>query len=489
MNKLQRVNEYLGVTQKEFERLGIYNGYSNIDSELFINPKLLNSCDIPEFRNSYTKVVNHFEKIIRLLKKCKKTSKDDLMWDLALKMFSFPEPKGVALGTSDLSIEGNGLSGETAENALIKLKEMIDNDIDDPMIFGMLAIIQKNIGVDRISDMISNIIYDDLLDYTQNMLIKLKINDYESVEYNNKIYKLKLRENGSILILLPKSILSNIPPFVDSRSIQEIIDKNIEIKKQIYKMFYEANTKLKSKKISQVNVKDLDKDQIYTIVKEFNLHSNILKANSDLKVKPYDFDIDSNGIHKPIEKIAEMYAKRENDVVQNILNVRNENFSSLIEDLINNFKFIIESKGLNKDLYNNVKTKNGKTYLRPRHEGTAHRFFISTLEGIKTIFNFDYTYEPKSSNGEVDFRFFRNDEIILVEFKLSSNNLLDGYNNQLTEYMIREKSNLGYLVVINVTDNKSVENFLKNVKHEDNKKIIVIDGTLKSSPSKIHKNK
>lgn len=124
------------------------------------------------------------------------------MWNLALKLFCFPEPNGVALGTSGLSINGNGLSGETAESALLKLKEMIDNDIEDPQIFGMLALIQKNIGVDRISDMISNIIYDDLLLYTENVMQNLNITSCIDVEYNKKQYKIKTRENDKTTLVL-----------------------------------------------------------------------------------------------------------------------------------------------------------------------------------------------------------------------------------------------------------------------------------------------
>lgn len=61
MNKLTRVNEYLNVSEKDLEELGVYNGYANIDSELYINPKLLIDCEIDEFKNSYNKITNHFE--------------------------------------------------------------------------------------------------------------------------------------------------------------------------------------------------------------------------------------------------------------------------------------------------------------------------------------------------------------------------------------------------------------------------------------------
>ena len=485
MNKLIRVSDYLNVSEKDLEKYGVYNGFANIDSELFINPKLLADCKIIEFKNSYKKIKGHFEKIISILHKCRNTT-DDLMWKVALKLFCFPEPNGVALGTSELSINGKGLSGETAENALLKIKEMIDNDIDDPEIFGMLALIQKNIGVDRISDMISNIIYEDLLLYTENVLRKIGIPSTKSFEYKGNVYSICLRENGSNLIFVPKCILSNIPPFIDYHSIQDIIDENVKIKQQIYEMFYEVDNKLKSKKLSQVNIKDLNKDQIYLIMNKCNLYKPVIEINKSSIVSAYDFEEDIEGIHKPLDKVANLILKKEKEVIDNLSKVRHENLSDLVEDLIANFKFIIEKKGLNFDLYHRKEKKDGSFSLRPKHEGVSHRLFIATLENVKSIYNFDYTYEPKSSNGEVDFRFTRGSEVILVEFKLSTNKLKDGYDKQLVEYMKREKSSKAFFVIIKVVDDNTVENFINNNAFPNDRTVVIIDGLIHPSPSNLH---
>ena len=488
MNKLQRVNEYMNVSQDSLEKYGAYNGYANIDSELYINPKLLINCKIPELKNSYMKLTKRFEKIIDCLRNSQTTTKNDLMWNLALNLFCFPEPKGVALGTSELSMDGKGLNGKTAENALKRIKEMINNNIDDPQMFGILAVIQKNIGVDRISDMIANVIYDDLLSYSQKIFLELNISNLVEIKFNEKTYTVMLRENGKPLILIPKVILSNIPPFIDYYSIQRIIDENIEIKKQIYNMFYEANKTLKKKLVSQVTVKDLTKEQIYEVINKFKLYYEIFEINNNKIILPYDFSEDIEGIHKPIEKIKNMIVKREESIINNILNIRNTNFKGLIEGLINNYKFIIENKGLNQELYHKIPTKTGKFYYKPKHEGTSQRLFIATLDATKKIYQFDYTYEPKSSNGEVDFRFYRNDEVIVVEFKLSTNKLGYGYNNQLVEYIKREEAKVGFLVIIQVKEDNAIENFKRDTKITVDRPVVIIDGLLKSNPSKILNN-
>ena len=67
------------------------------------------------------------------------------------------------------------------------------------------------------------------------MFKKINISELDEIQYLNKKYHIKKRPNGSNLILLPKQILSNIPPFIDYYSIQEIIDENINI--EIYQLF------------------------------------------------------------------------------------------------------------------------------------------------------------------------------------------------------------------------------------------------------------
>lgn len=483
MNKLLRVNDYLKITESSLKKIGVYNGFADIDSELYINPKLLKNCQTLEFKNSYKAVISRFTKIIDLLKKTKKSG---TLWELALAIFSFPEPNGVALGTSNLSINGNGLAGKTAEEALKKIKDIIDNNIDDPMVFLMLSVVQKNIGVDRISDMISNIIYKDLLKYTDRVLKELKIKNTIEIEYENEKFKIIKRPSGKNLIFVPEELLTNIPPFIQYSSIQEIIDENIKIKKQIYGMFYEANKKLKKKSISQVNIRDLDKDQINEVLNKFNLYNSVLNINSKVTVKPYDFSLDEEGIHKPIDRIYKLFSEKDKEIFEQIQKNRHGSFKELVEDLINDYKFVIEKKGLNVDLYHEVKTKNKRAYIRPKHEGASHRFFIATINNIMAIFNFDFTYEPKSANGEVDFRFSRDNEIIVVEFKLSTNKLEDGYNKQLVEYMEREQSKEAFYVIVKVSDDNAIDNFYKNVTLDSHKKVIVIDALFHDSPSKLH---
>ena len=99
---------------------------------------------------------------------------------------------------------------------------------------------------------------------------------------------------------------------------------------------------------------------------------------------------------------------------------------------------------------------------------------------------FDFSFEPKVGNGQVEFVIYNMKEKILVEFKLSTNNLVHGYDKQLPEYIKRYEATSAFYVIISVMGGTSVECFYK-VKKENhvNCSIFEIDGRLKEPPSKL----
>ena len=207
-SKLIRISDYFNISRDKFDELGILNSLIYYDVPMFVNPRLLNNSNVPELKNGEEKIIKHFETTIKMLLK---TNGHDKLWEALKIHFSFKEPSGIGLGTCMNSTDGRGLTGTIAENCLNTLKEIIDLGFEDPEIYKLLFLVQGNIGVDRISDMICRILYEDLLLYTHNMIEKLGIKNY----YEKKGIKRLKRPNGKDLILIPSSILSDIPDVID----------------------------------------------------------------------------------------------------------------------------------------------------------------------------------------------------------------------------------------------------------------------------------
>ena len=99
---------------------------------------------------------------------------------------------------------------------------------------------------------------------------------------------------------------------------------------------------------------------------------------------------------------------------------------------------------------------------------------------------YNYFYEVKTGNGQIEFVICNQDEKILMEFKLTTNDLVHGYDKQLPEYVKRHKATYSYYVIIDVVGKEKLDNFYKNkTKNHSNCSIYEIDATIKPSPSKI----
>lgn len=471
-SRLIRIDEYINVKEEDLKREGIYNGYIFLDSPLFLNPKLLNNNNIPEFYYAENTIVSHFEKTIMILKNVKEYSNKDVWWKMAKRHFYFPEPEGIGLGTSIDSIDGNGLTGKTAEKCLKTFKSIIEKNIEDSYMYRLLYLVQENIGVDRISDMLCTIIYENLLQFTENKIAELKLKCDTYTVYNNKKYKIFKRPNGKNLVFMPKDFLSEIPDIADEYDIMDIINLNQDIKEYSSKYFEEANFNI-------TNIKSKNKKEMFEIVlNNSQLMKILLEYVERKKVSTYDFENDPIGIYKSNVKLKSIMDENMSYIERNNC----ESLHDMIKIALEKYRKCIEDLGLNEELY--YSTKNGIKRNKP--ELTVHRFFIIILETIKQNNDFEYFFEAKAGNGQVEFTITNMDEKVLVEFKLNTNDLVHGYVVQLEKYIQRYEATSSFYVIIKVSDNQKIEKFWEKVKSYDRRKeVVVIDGLIYPTPSKL----
>lgn len=464
-NRLIRINEYYNIPKEKFDEFGVLNSFINYDVPMFVNPKLLDKSDVSELEDANQKIVVYFERLIKMLLK---TNGKDVLWNMLKRYFSFKEPVGVGLGNSVNSTNGRGLSGAIAENCLKTLKEIVDLGFEDPDIYKLLFLVQDNIGVDRISDMICRILYDNLLEYTNNMIEKLDIKDY----YEKDGLKRLKRPNGSELILMPSQILSDIPDVVTHEDIITCADKNNEIKEYLSEYFKKA----------YVNVTDIN-NSTQTQLRECVLNSKtlikeLLKNSKSKEINNYDYSRDDYAIFGRMDNIIENVSSKQEIFENNLKEVKSLN--ELCEALLRVYKFSIESLGINEEFYSESR-KN-----KIRREQVSHKLFILVLETAKHFTNFEYSYESKVGNGQIEFVITNNKEKIIMEFKLTTNDLVHGYDKQLPEYIKRYKPSFCYYVIIDVIGNNKLSNFYKNKKESlSNCSIFEIDATIKPSPSNL----
>jgi hypothetical protein len=227
----RRIDEVLGTTEKILKKAGVFNGFVDLDSELYVDPNLLKSAKTPELAGSYKKFVKYFEDVVRLLDASKAAG--DRFFKQATKRLVFREEKISALGYSKGGIAGSGVGSGLAVNIAATAAQIIEAGIKDPEIFQLVGVLEEGVGADRISDMTISIVLPDLLSYSERVATDLKL-DLKRVSVRGKEYKLPHdNKTGAPIMLIPREILDDLPVALDWYDIDRVCRYNEELRTKV----------------------------------------------------------------------------------------------------------------------------------------------------------------------------------------------------------------------------------------------------------------
>ncbi len=157
-------------------------------------------------------------------------------------------------------------------------------------------------------------------------------------------------------------------------------------------------------------------------------------------------------------------------------------FQKFVSDIIEQFRFLVENKGLWRLLWGEKETR--------LHENIAQTVFFAVAYSYCEGYNLHIAVEHDTGDGRSDFLFtlgraFR----VVVEIKWSDNpGLQRGYEKQVASYATSERAMHSYYVVLDCDEGKRFEKFQKyldaNKVRAPDISIVSIDANKKSSPSK-----
>lgn len=151
----------------------VFDVLLDMDTRVFIDPALLELCNEPEFAGAHEKVERYFSGIITLLKHSKRES--DMYWHRADQLLTFHEISGSCFGYAKNGTAGNAIGSELRRGILQTIQDLIHEGETDPTLFELLGVFQEGIGCDRISDLITFALRENIVQYTQRVVLKCKI--------------------------------------------------------------------------------------------------------------------------------------------------------------------------------------------------------------------------------------------------------------------------------------------------------------------------
>ncbi|MFM7220234.1 MAG: hypothetical protein ACKO21_08495 [Nodosilinea sp.] len=105
----RRIHQVFGVSKQDLENEGVFDGFVDIDAHFYVDPSLLKSATIPEFKDSVKRFEEHFQKVVIILNQAKIASEEDIFFRNARDRLIFPELQAVSLGNSTNGNPGKGI--------------------------------------------------------------------------------------------------------------------------------------------------------------------------------------------------------------------------------------------------------------------------------------------------------------------------------------------------------------------------------------------
>ncbi|KMQ71452.1 hypothetical protein [Chryseobacterium koreense] len=466
----KRLSVKLGVNHSDLLKYGVFDGFTDIDSRLHIDPSLLKNCKIPEFSGSYEKFRKYFSDTIKILKFSK--FPNDRFFKDSQKRLTFKEIGNTALGYSDSGTKGNAIGKVLAGNILATTKLILDAGIEDPEIFELIGVLEKGVGADRISDMTLAVLIRDFLEYTQRVSKDLQIKT-TTFKYGKDTFLLP-SELRKPLIFVPTTILNDLPMAEKWSDIDVVCAYNEQLRKEVSEIIGAT-----WKDAMKIHKSDLRK---YLIDNPIVL-SDLIQSYKNKPKNPYNFIDDPLG-EVVWADLSSVVAEKYPLLIQ--VDLTSENIFDIVKKICLQFGSLIENNGWFEYLYN----EQGKL----KHERASQLLFYGVSEAYCEANNLDLNRETNAGVGSLDFKISKGyNAKVNVEIKYSSNpNLLKGFERQLPTYNRAEKTDHSILLVIKTTEkSSSIDNLLKVQEVMLNKnpnqripEIIVIDGTPKKSASK-----
>ena len=431
-------SEQFNVARSVLENTGVFDVILDVDTRVFVDPALLELCTEPEFIGARSKVEEYFSKIIALLRHSKR--KGDMFWRRAERLLTFRELSGTCFGYSQNGTGGNAIGAVLRNTILGTIKELMIEGETDPVLFELLGVFQEGIGCDRVSDLITFILREEILKYTQRVVTAAGIPTISVYSGQHQFLTCRNPYNNKPLLLLPAAI----------------------------------DLGRRSK---------LHKSQILSLMhSSLSFRSALVTAYKVFPKTAYDFSIDPAGEYAWLAAARE-YASSYPLTLSDIPLETTDDVLSVTRKICDKFKTLIEDNGLSKLLYDS----NGS----PKRESAAQLLFFGVADSYCDANDIDLTKEGNNGRGPVDFKLSHGaHEKVVVETKLTSNSQLrHGIETQLPIYMKQERTKQAIYLIIDNGHPTALKNFIRfynDLGKEEKEKIsyLIIDATNKPSASK-----
>lgn len=439
-----RVSEVLGLEKSQFE-LDFVDIDIDGDLPLFIDPIYIAKANTPMINKMYSTLNNFFEYLMDLISTGNIAEAKNIFMNLN-------EVNDIHLGLSKNKARGNGIGEkyqkEIFDNILATAQkhEGLLNQIQDIKIF------VQGIDRDRISDMVSNIIKKELIEYTKQQceLNNIKLTpgvqtgffwDATRKSWENKLDQM-LVIDGKRIILVPRLIVSYAKEYTAGKFVQHFAlnflqEQNIINNTSLVQRYTNKKgktriwvTKKSIRKKEKEEGKKIDKEWIANFAqKNPKIFNDFNESVRNIKTEG---DINTDGINKV--DIAQFLKEKLNSI-----GVGTENASKYHDLIIGILEFLF---------YPNLASPRKETPIHERRKRIDITFENSAEEGF--FYKLPTIYKIPSS-------------LIMIECKNYKEDIGNPEVDQLSGRFSTNRGKFGMLLFRKIDDEKLLMNRCKDI--------------------------
>lgn len=429
-------SDHFNIDKAKLNELGVFDPILNSDTKVFVEPLLLKNSASEIITNSYQTYKTFFANLLLVLQKS--TYVGDKCWRVAKKMVNFPEYQYTCIGYSSGNTEGRGSGIAFNDKILQSAKEIVDLAEDSPEIFLLLPLLEDGIAGDRISDMVQNIIDDDICRYTQEIMTKLDLKgNRRHTTRNLNTYNLLFNPYSKQAIkLVPFDILSNMPVADNVDAIvEELATYNERLRDIVNRDIGDIWLETTKAYRKEILLKELK------INKEFFVETlTALKAYS---VQPYDLEKDYEGLYKWLKDSQEFInvelSKEAKDCPDDL-----ESLMFAITGIIDHYRDTIE----NKEMWRTFWTLHKSEYKHVKSYYSYMLFFtVCRAWLVSQNSNISINFKQKDGQPILEFTISGKNRLILHIKHANNTSLAKGYKNILEKYRNVRNEKHCYLIM------------------------------------------
>ncbi|MFC3908295.1 hypothetical protein ACFORL_04300 [Legionella dresdenensis] len=438
MNSKQPIHfsEHFNVDKARLNELGVFDPILNFDTKVFVEPLLLKDSANEIIRNAYNTYKTFFANLLLLLQKSNYVG--DKCWRAAKRMVNFPEYQNTCIGYSSGNTEGRGSGIEFNDKILQSAKEIVDLAEGNPEIFLLLPLLEDGIAGDRISDMVQNIIDDDICRYTQEIMAQLDIKgNRPHTSRSHNPYKLLFNPYAKQAIkLLPCDILVNLPVADNVDAIvEELAVYNERLRDVVNRDI--GNIWLDTTKAyrKEILLKELKTNKAFFV--------ETLTALKDYSPQHYDFEKDYEGLYKWLKDSQEFISvelpKEAKDCPDNL-----ESLMLAVTGIIHHYRDAIE----NKEMWRTFWTLHNSEYKHVRSHYSYMLFFtVCRAWLISQNSNISINFKQRDGQPTLEFTISGKNRLILHIKHANNTSLAKGYKSVLEKYRHVKNEKHCYLIM------------------------------------------